>query len=330
MEYRTLGRTGWKVSAIGFGAWALGGEWGQTDDSEGLRALHTAVDLGVNFIDTAQKYGGGHGEEVVGKFLKECPEELLVATKVPLKDESVWPPTDDLDIMDLFPPDWIIGECEKSLRRLGREVIDLYQLHTWTESWNYRDEWYDAMETLTKDGKIRAWGISASEPRPEDVIGAVSQIRVDSIQVIYNIFEQRTRDSVIAACADKNVAVINRVALDEGSLTGKFTEKTQFGKGDFRKHFFRGNNLKATIKHVKEVGELKNKRHPDMPMYEYAFRFCLSEPRNSTVLAGIRTVDQAKMNCAVGDGPFLDAEELEELKSLAWIREFWSEEVEDE
>jgi aryl-alcohol dehydrogenase-like predicted oxidoreductase len=327
MQYRILGRTGMRVSDIGYGAWALGGEWGEQDDAESRKALHAALDTGVNFIDTAQKYGDGRSERIVGEVLKERSEDIIVASKVPLTDLSKWPPTDADDIMELYPPDFLVSQCEGTLRNLQRDYLDIYQFHTWTAAWNERDEWYDTMDKLKRDGKIRAWGISCSEPRPEDVVGAVTAGKIDTVQVIYNIFEQAPQGHVLPACAEHNVGVIVRVPFDEGSLTGKFTEKTQFGPGDFRKHYFRGNNLKATLRHVEHVKECKNWKNPDMPMAEYALRFCLSDQRVSTVIPGMRNVRQAELNTAVSDGVFLGADELENLKALNWKREFWSEEV---
>src|SRR5512142_428949 len=146
MHYNTFGSLGWRVSAVGYGAWAIGGDmWGPQDDAVSLRALHRALDLGVNFIDTAQGYGKGHSEELIGRMLQERKEEIFIATKVPAKPGSPWPLPFGARVHDFFPADYIIQACEGSLRRLKRGWIDVYQFHTWAPSFNIEDEWLEAM-----------------------------------------------------------------------------------------------------------------------------------------------------------------------------------------
>ncbi len=224
MEYRKFGRLGWNVSAISFGAWAIGGDmWGPQDDAESLRALHRAIDLGVNFIDTAQGYGKGHSEELIGKVLKERREDLYVATKVPPTPGSIWPPPEDADARKIFPAPYIIEQCEKSLKRLGRDWIDIYQFHTWATAFNAADEWYEAMSRLKHQGKIRAVGVSVPDTSPDNVIGSLALDRVDAVQVIYNIFEQYPRWNLFPVAEKLGTGIIVRVPFDEGSLTVKFT-----------------------------------------------------------------------------------------------------------
>jgi len=229
MVVQTFGSLGWKVSAVGFGAWAIGGDmWGPQDDGESIRALHRAIDLGVNFIDTAQGYGKGHSEELIGKVLKERKEDLFVATKVPPFPGSPWPPDEDADASVVFPGSYIVQECEKSLRRLGRDHLDVYQFHTWATAFNTHHEWFEAMSRLKKDGKIRAIGVSVPDTTPDNVIGALSLGKVDAVQVIYNIFEQYPKWNLFPACQKLGTAVIVRVPFDEGSLTGRMTPTTTF------------------------------------------------------------------------------------------------------
>src|ERR1035437_3787132 len=328
MEYRKFGNLGWDVSEIGFGAWAIGGDmWGPQKDSDSFDALNKAVDLGVNFIDTAQGYGKGHSEEIIGRFLKNRNETIYIATKIPPVEGTNWPPSDNQDANISFPPKYIIEQCEKSLKRLKRDYIDVYQFHTWTSSFNSQNEWFEAMSRLKEQGKIRAIGVSVHDTSPDSVIGSLILEKVDSVQVIYNIFEQYPQFNLFPVCERLNKAVVVRVPFDEGSLTGKFTEQTVFTEGDVRAHYFRGNNLKAVVKKVNEIKEVKDNNHPGMPMAEYALRFALSHSAVSTVIPGIRNVQQADLNTKASDGNILPSNEKEELKKYYWRKDFWNNEI---
>lgn len=328
MYYRTFGKLGWKISEISFGAWAIGGDmWGPQDDADSIRALHRAIDLGVNFIDTAQGYGKGHSEELIGKVLKERSEEIYVATKVPAKPGSKWPLPENANANEFFPASYIIEQCEGSLRRLQRDHLDIYQFHTWATAFNVQDEWFEAMAKLKQQGKILALGVSVPDTTPDNVIGALALDRVQSVQVIYNIFEQYPQWNLLPVCEKLGIGVIVRVPFDEGALTGKYTTQTTFPEGDVRRRYFRGRNLPAVINRVEKIREFKNKRHPHMSMAEYALRFCLSHAAVNTVIPGIRNVQQAEMNLAASDGLWLDSNELQELKQFAWRKDFWHEEV---
>ncbi len=328
MYYRTFGKLGWKISEISFGGWAIGGDmWGPQDDADSIRALHRAIDLGVNFIDTAQGYGKGHSEELIGKVLKERSEEIYVATKVPAKPGSKWPLPENANANEFFPASYIIEQCEGSLRRLQRDHLDIYQFHTWATAFNVQDEWFEAMAKLKQQGKIQAIGVSVPDTTPDNVIGALALDRVQSVQVIYNIFEQYPQWNLFPVCEKLGIGVIVRVPFDEGALTGKYTAKTTFPEGDVRRRYFRGRNLPAVINRVEKIREFKNKRHRHMSMAEYALRFCLSHSAVHTVIPGIRNVQQAEMNLAASDGLWLDSNELQELKQFAWRKDFWHEEV---
>jgi len=328
MKYRRFGNLGWKVSEISFGAWAIGGDmWGPQDDNESIKALHKAIDLGINFIDTAQGYGKGHSEELIGKVLKERKEEIYIATKVPPLEGTPWPPPEDHDVMKSFPPEYIIERCEGSLKRLQRDYIDVYQFHSWAPAFNLRDEWFEAMTKLKEQGKIRAIGVSVHDTTPDSVIGAFALDKVDSVQVIYNIFEQYPTFNLFPVCKKLNKAVIVRVPFDEGSLTGKFTLETTFPEGDVRKHYFRGNNLKVVIERVDEVRKFKDKYHSEINLAEYSLRFCLNNDAVSTVIPGIRNVRQAELNAAASNGETFSKEEMGGLKKFYWRRDLWREEV---
>src|SRR5262245_46054222 len=201
MEYRRFGRTGWSVSEIGYGMWAMGGQWSPSDDEESLRSLRRAVELGVNFFDTAWAYGDGRSERILGKLLREVPfrevpaRKLYLATKVPPKN-SVWPGRPQDRVEDVFPPDHIRRFTEKSLENLGVERIDLLQLHVWDDSWAADRGWQGAVRDLKSQGLIEAFGISVNRWEPANVLRALDTDLVDAVQVVYNIFDQAPQDEL--------------------------------------------------------------------------------------------------------------------------------------
>lgn len=329
MKYRKFGKLDWNISEISFGAWAIGGDmWGPQDDAESIRGLHRSLELGINFIDTAAGYGKGHSEELIGKVLKEHPgEEIFIASKVPPQGGHPWPPPEDYDPEKSFPKNYIIKQCEDSLKRLGRDYIDVYQFHTWARGFNTGGSWLEAMTKLKEQGKIRVVGVSVPDSTPDNVIGSLALGNVQAVQVIYNIFDQTPQWNLFPVCEKFGIGVIVRVPFDEGALTGKYTEKTTFAEGDFRRNYFRGNNLKAVVRRVEEVKIFKDKQHPKMSLPEYALRFCLSHSSVSTVIPGIRNVMQAEQNIAASDGKLLSRKELDDLKGYRWRKDFWREEV---
>ena len=329
MEYRSFGNLGWQVSVVGFGGWAIGGDmWGPQDDGASLAALHRALDLGVNFIDTAQGYGKGHSETLIGRVLRERGgDDIYVATKVPPVPGATWPPPPEARSADYFPAAYIIEQCEGSLRRLQREALDVYQFHTWAAGFNVDDEWHEAMERLREQGKIRAVGVSVPDTTPENVIGALARGRVDAVQVIYNLFDQVPQWNLFPACERLGIGVIVGVPFDESALTGKLRRDTTFPEGDVRAHYFRGNNLAAVVARVEEIRAYQEAHHPDMSMAEFALRFAISHEAVSTVIPGIRNPRQAEMNTAVADGRRLDPAEVADLRRFLWRRDFWHEEV---
>lgn len=330
MHYRTFGKTNWKISEIGFGAWAIGGGWGPQDDAESRRTLHAAIDRGVNFIDTAEGYGDGHSEMLIGEVLSERSETVHVATKIaPVPDSTTWPPPDDADARVMYPANYIIERCEQSLRRLNRDSIDIYQFHTWSAGFNEQDEWYEAILRLKEQGKIRAVGASVPDTKSDCVVGAVESGRVDAVQAVFNIFEQRPAGRLLPACERAGACFIDRVPFDEGALTGKYSVETTFPEGDIRRHYFRGGNLAATVSRVEAVRRFKNVRHPDMTMAEYALRFVLSHSGVTSAIPGMRNRQQVEWNTAAGDGQHLNAEEMGHMRALAWEKDFWFEEEEE-
>lgn len=320
MRYRRLGRTGFEISEIGYGAWGIGGiQWLGGTDEESLAALRDAIACGINFIDTALAYGQGHSERLVGRVVRESLSPVYVATKVPPRNHT-WPARAEMPIGDVFPYDHIVRSTEASLRNLGLETIDLQQLHVWTDAWAGRDEWRRAAEDLKRSGKIRAFGISLSEHDPDSGLEAVRTGLIDAVQVIYNIFDQSPERSLFPLCIQQDVGVLARVPLDEGGLTGRITMETEFAPGEFRAEYFRGDRKRQVVEHVEALQRDLGSR-ANLP--EIALRFCLSHPAVSSVIPGMRTVRNVRANCAVPDLGPLDAGTLEILKRHAWERNFY-------
>src|SRR5262249_3462340 len=211
MQYRALGKSGVTVSEIGYGAWGLGRrEWIGADDRESMRSLHRAIDLGVNFIDTALAYGDGHSESLIGRVLKERRDKVLVATKVPPKNRR-WPAPEDVPVSQTYPGDHIVAACERSLRNLGRDHVDLLQLHTWQDHFLDQDGWKDALGSLKKSGKALLVGVSVNDHDPASALRAVRSGLFDTFQVIYNVFDQSPEKDLFPACREHGRGVIARV-----------------------------------------------------------------------------------------------------------------------
>ncbi len=326
MKYRRFGRTNWEISEIGFGAWAIGGWWGNQSDDESLAALHKYLDHGGNLIDTAQAYGNGRSEKLIGQVLKERRERVYVATKLP-PINGIWSPPSWTPFSQTFPIDYIVKGVETSLKNLDVDCLDIYQLHTWCETWNTADEIFETAEKLKKQGKIRAFGISTTESYPECVIAALNTGAIDTLQLIFNLFEQHPRETILPACRQFDIATIIRVPFDEGSLTGKYRGDETFGADDFRSIYFRGNNLKASVQRVEKIREWAKKNLPDMPLAELALRWVLSHDDVHTVIPGIRNLRQAELNTAPSDGRRISEEHLRALQSFAWRRNPWDEDL---
>jgi aryl-alcohol dehydrogenase-like predicted oxidoreductase len=320
MKYRKLGKTGLDVSEIGFGAWAIGGSWGPQDDKESVNALHKALDLGVNFVDTAAVYGGGKSEKIIAEVLKERNEDIIVATKTP-PAPGPWPPSPYCDMEKRFSEDYLRKNIEKRLRFLQTDCIDILQLHTWTRAWNHNPQPLISLKKLQQEGKIRFIGVSTPEDDQNCVIDLMRQGYIDTVQVIYNIFEQEPAAELFPEAIKNNVGIIVRVVFDEGVLTGKYKTDSTFPEGDFRNYYFAGDRLERAVKRVEKI---KDKvKDLDLSMAEIALKYGLSHNAVSTIIAGIRNVHQAEMNCAVSELPDLSEELLVNLRKDAWRRGFW-------
>jgi aryl-alcohol dehydrogenase-like predicted oxidoreductase len=321
MRYRQLGRTGIEVSEIGYGAWGIGGsQWGGADDDESIQALNRAIDLGVNFIDTALAYGEGRSERLVGQVVRERGETVHVATKVPPKNR-IWPAPDGIALEEVFPPGYVRDCAERSLGNLGMETVDLLQLHVWNDEWAGRGELVDEIEGLRSAGKIRHFGISINDHQPANGLRMVESGAVDTVQVIYNVFDQSPEDELFPACREHGVGVIARVPLDEGGLTGRIDPDTEFGGDDFRAHYFRGDRTREV--HDRAVAIASDLGIAEDRLADTALRFVLSEPAVSTVIPGMRSLRNVERNVAVSDGDGLPAEQREKLRAHRWVRNFY-------
>ncbi len=321
MQYRTLGKTGIRVSEIGYGAWGIGGElWQGADDAESMRALHAAADAGLNFIDTALAYGNGHSERLVGTFLRERKERIAVATKIPPKNRR-WPARPGSKLADVFPPDYIVERTEESLKNLRVEAIDLQQFHVWNDDWAGQEEWRRAIERLKADGKIRHAGISINDHQPSNGLAAAETGAIDAFQVIYNIFDQLPERELFPYCARHNIGVIVRVPFDEGALTGNVTPETTFPPKDFRRNYFRGDRKLEVQRRVDALRPLLGEEAATLP--ELALRFCLHPGAVSTVIPGMRSVKNVVANCAVSDGRAVSPFLLAELRKHVWEKNYY-------
>ena len=319
MKYRTLGRTGYSISEIGFGAWGIGKQlWVGAEDPESLKALHRAVDRGLNFIDTALAYGDGHSERLVGQVLEDREERIYVATKVPPQNKR-WPASGRLG--EAFPRQYIIQCAETSLRNLGVETLDLLQLHVWSPSWIQDDQWFEALSELKEEGKVAHFGISVNDHRPETAEELVRSGRIDTIQVIYNIFEQAPEDCLLPLCREKGVGVIARVPFDEGALTGSITAETKFPKKDWRNFYFQGDRKDQVQLHVQELRTLLDGEVRTLP--DLALKFCLHHPVINAVIPGMRSVRHVDANLAVSDQTPLSQEMIGKLREHRWDKNFY-------
>lgn len=314
MRYRWLGNTGLRVSEIGFGAWAIGGTWwGPQDDTDSRLALHQALDMGCNFIDTAWVYGDGHSEKLIGSVLKECGERPVIATKVPPKNWQ-WDNQPGTPLSEAFPSDWVTAKAEESLRNLGLDCVDVLQLHTWLKDWNAQaGPLLETVARLKQAGKIRAFGISLRDKGPEEANDLIRWRQVDSLQIFFNLLYQEPLWKVFPLAKQYGVGIIARVPLAFGALGGKFTPKTRFYGDDHRRNLYVGEGLTATLKKVEKLRFLSSRT---IPLAEAAIKWTLACPEISTSIPGIRNPRQAILNCAAGDGAPLTRSTVQKAEKL--------------
>ena len=321
MNLRRLGKTGLEVSEVGYGAWGIGRTmWIGADDKESLQALERAIDLGLNFIDTALAYGDGHSERLVGQTVRARDEPVYVATKVPPRNMR-WPASGDDHASDAFPGEHIRRCTETSLRNLGLDVIDVQQFHVWHDNWLDQGDWRETVEALKQEGKIRAFGVSINDHEPGTALRLVRSGAVDTVQVIYNVFDQSPEDELFPAVREHDVGVLARVPFDEGGLTGSIGPDTQFPEGDFRASYFSGDRKREVAERVRAIVE--DLGIAPEAIAETALRYILSADAVSTVIPGMRSIRNVERNVAAADGRGLPPEQVERLHAHRWQRNFY-------
>ncbi|HXR32104.1 MAG TPA: aldo/keto reductase [Verrucomicrobiae bacterium] len=324
MNYRRFGRTSWQVSEIGYGMWGLAG-WTGSDDAETLASLHRSIELGCNFFDTAWAYGAGNSEQILAKVIAHYKnnssvggpdKHLYVATKIPPKNQK-WPSRRAFTLDDCYAPDYIEVYLEKSLKNLGVETIDLMQFHTWEDRWLNDERLPRSIENMKKSGKVRACGISVNRWEPCNGIRAVLEGYADAMQTIYNIFDQNPEDALFPICRMKDAAVIARVPLDEGTLTGTLTLDSKWPAGDWRNSYFVPENLKSSVAHAEAL-------RPLIPagstMAELALRFILTNPDVSTIIPGMRKLKNVEANFAASTAGPVSPDLHKKLRAHRWDR----------
>ncbi|HXL01639.1 MAG TPA: aldo/keto reductase [Candidatus Atribacteria bacterium] len=314
MNYRVFGRTGWAASEIGFGSWAIGGGWGKVEEEEAIKALHTAIDQGVNFIDTADVYGDGRSEQLIARVLKERKERVYVATKAGRRLSPHLASGYNRENLNAF--------VDRSLSNLGVETIDLLQLHCPPTEVYYNPEVFDILDEMVKTGKIRYYGVSVE--KVEEGLKALDYPGVRSVQIIFNMFRQRPAELFFRQCREKRVAVIARVPLASGLLTGKITKDTQFPPDDHRnfnrfgQSFDRGETFAGVDmdKGLAAVEELKKIKPDGFTMAQFALKWILMFPEVATVIPGAKNPEQARENSQVSELSPLQEEVMEKISEI--------------
>ena len=314
MEYRELGRTGWKVSAISFGAWAIGNEWGTVDDKESLAALHRALDVGINFFDTADVYGDGRSEKLLARLRKERSEPFHIATKAGrrLRPHEA----------SGYNRENLTGFVERSLQNLGLETIDLLQLHCPPTQVYYAPEVFGVLDDLVKAGKLRHYGVSVE--RVEEALKAIEYPGVQSVQIIFNIFRQRPSDSFFAEAQRRKVGILARLPLSSGMLTGKFSSSSSFPRDDHRGFnrqgaaFDRGETFSGVDYEtgLKAVEALKPFVPKGASLAQLALRWILMFPAVTCAIPGGKRPAQVEENVAAAALPPITKETMEKIRAV--------------
>ena len=320
MRERPFGSTGRRVTEIGVGMWGMGGGvggWSDADPRAAAAVLQRAVDAGLTFFDSAQVYGYGATDGLLGDLRAANPDRaLLLASKIPPRNKE-WPARPGSRIRDAFPPDHIRGSVEGMLRKLRTPAMDLVQFHVWQDDWADDAGWQRAVEALKREGLVRHVGISVNRREPANVLRTLRTGLIDSVQVVYNVFDQSPEDELFPACRELGIAVIARVPLDEGSLAGGLTLDSRWPDGDWRNTYFSPANLRETVGRV----EALRATVPDgMSMAELALRFILSSPDVTTMIPGMRTPAHLAANIAAAEAGPLPPELVDALRAHRWDR----------
>jgi aryl-alcohol dehydrogenase-like predicted oxidoreductase len=314
MQYREFGRTGWKISAISFGAWAIGGTWGQVKDEESLAALHRALDLGVNFFDTADVYGDGHSEQLLARLRKERSEPFYAATKAGRRL--------DPHVADGYNKANLAAFVERSLKNLQVEALDLLQLHCPPTEVFYMPETFAALDDLVKAGKLQHYGVSVE--KVEEALKEIEYPNVKSVQIIFNIFRQRPLDLFLGEAQRRRVGILARVPLSSGMLTGKMSHSSTFTEDDHRQFnrkgesFDRGETFSGLDYDIglQAVEELRPLVPPGMSMSQMALRWILMSPAITAAIPGAKRPSQVQENVSAADLPPLPEGTMQQIRSV--------------
>ena len=314
MQYRELGRTGWKVSAISFGAWAIGDDWGNVKDDESLAALHRALDLGVNFFDTADVYGDGRSEQLLAKLRMERSEKFYIATKAGRRL--------DPHVASGYNKENLTAFVERSLKNLEVEALDLLQLHCPPTEVYYMPETFDALDNLMKAGKLLHYGVSVE--KVEEALKAIEYPNVKTVQIIYNIFRQRPQDLFFCEAQRRKIGILARVPLSSGMLTGKMSHKSTFGANDHRQYnrqgesFDRGETFSGLDYEIglQAVDELRALVPDEMTMTQMALRWILMSPAVTCAIPGAKRPAQVEENVRAADQPPLSNEAMNRIREI--------------
>lgn len=314
MNYRKLGKTGWDVSEISFGAWAIGGTWGKVNDEESLKALNRAVDLGINFFDTADVYGDGKSERLLAQLRKERSEEIYIATKAGRK---LNPHT-----AEGYNKENLTSFVETSLRNLNTDSLDLLQLHCPPTEVYYMPEVFGYLDVLVTEGKIKYYGVSVE--KVEEALKAVEFPNVQSIQIIFNMFRQRPAELFFDRAIKKNVGILTRVPLASGMLTGKLSKHSSFESDDHRNFnrngemFDKGETFSGVDYDVslQAVEKLKAICPSDISMVQFALKWILMHDAVTCAIPGARNVDQVEQNSSASEISEIPADIMDEVKYI--------------
>lgn len=291
--------------------------WKDSNDEEALKSLDLAVELGCDFFDTAWRYGNGHSEKLLGEIIRAHPEKrLYAATKIPPKNLT-YPSQQHFTLDETFPPDHIFEYTEKSLKNIGLDSVDLMQFHVWEDDWAHDEGWQRAINSLKDQGMIKAVGISVNRWEPNNGVKALQTGLIDTVQVIYNIFDQAPEDRLFPICDELNIGVIARCPFDEGALAGKLTKEITWPQGDWRNIYFTPENLIPSVEHAEK---LKSLVPQGMSMAEMVLRFILFNKTVSTVIPGMRKLNHVRTNISCSDGKVLPAELVKKLRAHRWDR----------
>ena len=314
MQYRELGRTGWNVSTISFGAWAIGGTWGEVKDDESLAALHRALDLGVNFFDTADVYGDGRSEQLLAKLRKERSEPFYVATKAGRRLSP--------HVAAGYNRANLTAFVERSLKNLEVEALDLVQLHCPPTDVYYMPEVFGILDDLVQAGKLRYYGVSVE--KVEEALKAIDYPNVQTVQIIFNMFRQRPMDLFFGEAQSRKVGILARVPLSSGMLTGKLTRTSTFQEDDHRQFnrrgesFDRGETFSGLDYEIglQAVEELRALLPTGMTMSQMALRWILMFPAVTCAIPGAKRPSQVEENVAAADLPALSEETMTQVRAI--------------